>query len=120
MNEKNLNVLKAYSKLQLLMATGGLLSDEFGDAANEFSATLYGVSGVKTDKEIAIAKTTSTMSGYLEQLFAEEHFSPKAKKDVEQMVDKLIATYEERIKSLDWMSETTKAKAIKKAGYNDC
>jgi putative endopeptidase len=54
------------------------------------------------------------MSGYLEQMFAEKHFSPNAKKDVEQMVEKLIATYEERIKSLDWMSETTKAKAIKK------
>lgn len=114
LTDTNLNVLKAYSKVQLLMATGGLLSDEFGDAANEFAATLYGVTGEKTDQEIAVAKTTSTMSGYLEQMFAEQHFSPKAKEDVEQMVDKLIATYEERIKSLDWMSETTKAKAIKK------
>ncbi|WP_232540594.1 M13-type metalloendopeptidase [Lysinibacillus fusiformis] len=114
LTDTNLNVLKAYSKVQLLMATGGLLSDEFGDAANEFAATLYGVTGEKTDQEIAVAKTTSTMSGYLEQMFAEQHFSPEAKEDVEQMVDKLIATYEERIKSLDWMSETTKAKAIKK------
>lgn len=114
LTDTNLNVLKAYSKVQLLMATGGLLSDEFGDAANEFAATLYGVTGEKTDQDIAVAKTTSTMSGYLEQMFAEQHFSPEAKEDVEQMVDKLIATYEERIKSLDWMSETTKAKAIKK------
>ncbi|WP_375106291.1 M13-type metalloendopeptidase [Lysinibacillus fusiformis] len=114
LTDTNLNVLKAYSKVQLLMATGGLLSDEFGDAANEFAATLYGITGKKTDQEIAVAKTTSTMSGYLEQMYAEQHFSPKAKKDVEQMVDQLIATYEERIKSLDWMSETTKAKAIKK------
>ncbi|WP_324728219.1 M13-type metalloendopeptidase [Lysinibacillus fusiformis] len=114
LTDTNLNVLKAYSKVQLLMATGGLLSDEFGDAANEFAATLYGVTGEKTDQEIAVAKTTSTMSGYLEQMYAEQHFSPKAKEDVEQMVDQLIATYEERIKSLDWMSETTKAKAIKK------
>lgn len=114
LTESNLNVLKAYSKLQLLMATGSLLSDEFGDAANEFAATLYGVTGEKTDQEIAVALTTSTMSGYLEQMFAEKHFSPNAKKDVEQMVEKLITTHEERIKSLDWMSETTKAKAIKK------
>lgn len=112
--ETNLNVLKAYSKVQLFMATGGLLSDEFADAANEFAATLYGITGEKTDQEIAVALTTSTMGGYLEQMFAEKHFSPNAKKDVEQMVDELITTYEERIKSLDWMSKTTKAKAIKK------
>ena len=114
LNDTNLNVLKAYSKVQLLMATGSLLSDEFGDAANEFAATLYGVTGEKTEQENAVALTTSTMSGYLEQMFAEKHFSPNAKKDVEQMVEKLITTYEERIKSLDWMSETTKTKAIKK------
>ncbi|UPW83140.1 M13-type metalloendopeptidase [Lysinibacillus sp. Ag94] len=114
LTEDNLDTLKAYSKVQLLSATGRLLSDEFKDAANEFSATLYGITGEKTDQEIAVAMTTGTMSGYLEQMFAEKHFSPEAKKDVEQMVEKLIATYEERIQSLDWMSETTKAKAIKK------
>jgi len=114
LTETNLNVLKAYSKLQLLKETGNLLSTEFRDAAIEFSATLYGVTGEKTDQEIAVAMTTDTMGGYLEQMFAEKHFSPEAKKDVEQMVEKLITTYEERIKSLDWMSETTKDKAIKK------
>lgn len=114
LTESNLEMLKAYSKVHLLMATGGLLSDEFRNAANDFSAALYGVSGKKTDREIAVSMTKSTMSGYLEQMFAEKHFSPEAKKDVEQMVKKLIATYEKRIKSLDWMSETTKAKAIKK------
>lgn len=114
LTDANLEVLKAYSKVQLLSATGGLLTDEFRDAANEFSAALYGVSGKKTDQEIAVSITKTTMSGYLEQMFAEKHFSPEAKKDVEQMVEKLIATYEERIKSLDWMSETTKEKAIKK------
>ncbi|MDD1501961.1 S-layer homology domain-containing protein [Lysinibacillus sp. CNPSo 3705] len=114
LTETNLNVLKAYSKLQLLKETGNLLSTEFRDAAIEFSATLYGVTGEKTDQEIAVAMTTDTMGGYLEQMFTEKHFSPEAKKDVEQMVEKLITTYEERIKSLDWMSETTKDKAIKK------
>ncbi|GAB0171360.1 M13-type metalloendopeptidase [Lysinibacillus sp. CTST325] len=114
LTETNLNALKTYSKVHLLMATGGLLSDDFEDAAKEFDATLYGVTGEKTDKEVAVAKTTGTMGGYLEQMFAEKHFSPEAKKDVEQMVEKLIATYEERITALDWMSETTKAKAIKK------
>ncbi|MEK4424585.1 M13 family metallopeptidase [Solibacillus sp. FSL K6-1523] len=114
LNETNIDVLKAYAKVQLLKATGSLLSTDFKDAANEFSATLYGITGEKTEQEIAVSLTTSTMSGYLEQMFTKEYFSSNAKKDVEQMVDALIATYEERIKSLDWMSETTKAKAIKK------
>ncbi|MVO99710.1 M13-type metalloendopeptidase [Paenibacillus lutrae] len=114
MTESNLEVLKAYSKAQLLTATGGLLSDEFRDAADDFAATLYGVSGKKTDQELALTMIKSAMGGYLEQMFAEKHFSPEAKQDVEQMAEKLIATYEKRIQALDWMTETTKAKAIKK------
>ncbi|WP_068774128.1 M13-type metalloendopeptidase [Paenibacillus sp. FJAT-26967] len=114
MTEANLELLKAYSKTQLLTAAGSLLSDDFRDAADDFAATLYGVSGKKTNQELAVTMTKSAMGGYLEQMFAEKHFSPEAKQDVEQMVDKLIATYEKRIQALDWMSETTKAKAIKK------
>jgi len=114
LTDSNLDVLKAYAKLRLLGATGGFLSDEFRDASNEFEATLYGVTGKKTDEEIAFAMTQSSMSGYLEQMFAETYFSPEAKKNVEDMVAKLIATYKDRIISLDWMSDTTKAKAIKK------
>ncbi|MBH5319689.1 S-layer homology domain-containing protein [Paenibacillus sp. GSMTC-2017] len=114
MTETNLEVLKAYSKVQLLSSTGRLLSDGFRDASNEFATALYGVSGEKTDQEIAVSNTTNTMSGYLEQMYIEKYFSPEAKKDVEQMVEKLIATYEKRIKALDWMSENTKTKAIKK------
>ena len=114
LTETNLDVLKAYVKTQLLMATGDLLSDEFRDAGNEFNAMFFGVVGEKTEQEIALALTTNSMAGYIEQMFAEKYFSPEAKKDVEQMVEQLTATYKERIKSLDWMSETTKEKAIKK------
>ena len=114
LTETNLDVLKAYAKMQLLMATGHLLSDELRNANNEFNAMFFGVVGEKTEQEIAISLTTNSMVGYIEQMFAEKYFSPEAKKDVEQMVEQLSATYKERIKSLDWMTETTKEKAIKK------
>ncbi|TVX89755.1 M13-type metalloendopeptidase [Paenibacillus agilis] len=114
MTEANLDVLKAYSKVRLLATTAHLLSKPFDDATNEFNAVLYGIVGKKTDRENAITLTRSTMRGFIEQTYVEKHFSSEAKKDVEQMVDKLIDTYEKRIKTLDWMSEPTKAKAIKK------
>lgn len=114
LTENNLELLKAYSKVWTLMSTGGLLSDDFRDASDEFATGMFGITGEKTDKEIALMTTMATMSGYLEQMYAEKYFSAEAKKDVEKMVEQFIATYEERIKALDWMSETTKAKAIKK------
>ncbi|MBH5319424.1 S-layer homology domain-containing protein [Paenibacillus sp. GSMTC-2017] len=114
MTDANLDVLKAYAKAQLLAETGWLLTDEIRKVSSDFYSALYGVVGTKTDKEIAISATKGALAGYLEQMFAEKHFSPEAKKDVEQMVEKLIVAYEDRINKLDWMSETTKANAIKK------
>lgn len=114
LTETNLDALKGYAKTHLLMVTGDSLSDAFRDASNELFATILGITGEKTEQEIALQSTIDSMSGYIEQMFAEKYFSPEAKKDVEHMVEQLIATYEERIQALDWMSETTKEKAIKK------
>ncbi|TVX89754.1 M13-type metalloendopeptidase [Paenibacillus agilis] len=114
MTEANLDVLKAYAKAKLLDETSLLLSDEIRKVTLDFYAMIYGVSEQKADKEVALDLTSAAMGPYLEQMFAEKHFSPKAKQDVEQLVEKMIAVYEKRINALDWMSETTKAQAIKK------
>ncbi|WP_152392067.1 M13-type metalloendopeptidase [Paenibacillus guangzhouensis] len=114
LTEQNLNTLKSYAKSMFLMKTGGMLSADFSEASNQFSADLYGVVGEKTDEQIAVSSTKEMMSEYLGQEFAKRYFTKEAKQDVEKMVQQFIATYEKRIQALDWMSDATKAKAIKK------
>ncbi|OPA77746.1 peptidase [Paenibacillus selenitireducens] len=114
LKEENLGTLKSYAKARLLMSSGALLSDKFREASNQFSAQMYGIEGKRTDEQIAVSVTKSALSDYLGQAFAEKHFSKEAKKDVEQMVHSFVTAYEKRIQSLDWMSDATKAKAIKK------
>jgi putative endopeptidase len=50
----------------------------------------------------------------LGQLFVKQYFPEKTKKRYEEMTDKVMEAYAEHIKNLDWMSDSTKAKAIKK------
>ncbi|BFH62568.1 M13-type metalloendopeptidase [Paenibacillus azoreducens] len=114
LNEKNLDKLKAYAKATLLMNAGGSLSEDFLKLANEFEAQRFGIEGEKTNEEMAVMTTQAVMSQYLSQEFAEKYFTKEAKKDVEQMVKQFIEVYKERIQTLDWLSEATKAKAIKK------
>lgn len=114
LNDANLSTLKSYAKARLLMGTGTLLSDGFREASQQFSATMYGIEGKSTDEQIAVSLTKSAMNDYLGQAFVEKHFSQEAKKDVEQMVHRLIDTYKTRIQNLDWMSAETKTKAMKK------
>lgn len=62
----------------------------------------------------------------LGQLFVKEYFNEKAKKRYTTMVESIRDAYKERIAKLDWMSDSTKVKALskltkitKKVGYPD-
>ena len=50
----------------------------------------------------------------LGQAYAQRYFSAEAKQNVEKMVRDMLSVYRSRIQKLDWMSETTKAKALRK------
>ena len=52
----------------------------------------------------------------LGKIYVEKHFPPEAKKRMKALVDNLIEAYRQDIQQLDWMSETTKKKALEKLG----
>lgn len=66
------------------------------------------------------------MGEALGQLFVKEYFPPEAKRRYSDLVEAIREAYRERIKRLDWMSDSTKQKALsklehisKKVGYPD-
>ncbi|MFN8296397.1 MAG: M13 family metallopeptidase [Chitinophagales bacterium] len=66
----------------------------------------------------------AAMGEILGQLYVKDNFSPKTKERYERLCDDVFAAFAERIKNLDWMSETTKQKSlqklstvVKKVGY---
>ena len=72
----------------------------------------------------------NTIDGSIGEALGEEYvkkaFTPEAKERMSKMIDNMIATYRDRIKECDWMSEGTKTKAYakldkikKKIGYPD-
>ncbi len=48
------------------------------------------------------------------QLFVKEYFPEKTKKRYTDLVEQIVISYREHIQKLDWMSDSTKQKAIKK------
>ncbi len=113
-SESNLEVLKIYAKLKFLFAFSKTLSEDFGKAAEDFNARVYGVEGAKTVEERAALAVQDTLPDYLGEIYVKRNFLPEAKKDVETMVGEFIGIYQNKIESLDWMEEKTKQKAIKK------
>ncbi len=111
--EENLELLKLAATHDILVEFTSMLSRDFTDAFNVFNAVLYGIEN-QTDEEVASITVQLMLSDYLGQIYVERYFSPEAKADVEKMIDDIIAVFSERIRALDWMSETTKEKAIQK------
>ena len=66
------------------------------------------------------------MGELLGQLFAKEYFNETAKKRYEDLVESIRSAFKTRIENLDWMTDSTKQKALvklasmkKKVGYPD-
>lgn len=80
-----------------------------------YQGVLTGKSEMKPLNERAINEITNmTIGESLGKLFVESYYSEKAQTRVNEMVDNLLITFEERIKGLQWMSAETKKEALNK------
>lgn len=106
--------LKTYARLSMAVGFGSLLNQEFADATDAFNKAYLGQDLSMPLEETAASYVQNLMSGYLGQAYAQRYFSAEAKQNVEKMVQDMLTVYRSRIQKLDWMSETTKAKALNK------
>lgn len=113
-NNEHMDLLKTETKLALMLRFGRFFGQAFEDLSNEYQAAAFGIEGSKTLEEEAAVYVQSWMSDYLGELYAGRYFPEKAKQDVEAMVQQFISVYQNRIKNLDWMTDTTKTMALKK------
>lgn len=110
-----LAVLKSYLKWNLISDYSSSLTSAINQEHFRFYSTI--VSGQTKQKlrwKRVIDQENGLMGMLLGKLFIKEYFSPQAKARYENMVNQIAIVYADRIKKLDWMSDTTKAKALVK------
>ncbi len=106
----------SYFEWKTLNHYAGALDDAF--VRNNFQfygQILSGKKEMKPIEERAIEEiTNNTLGELLGKAFVDKYFSLEAKNRVNTMVDNLLTSFQDRIKGLDWMSETTKKEALTK------
>lgn len=112
--EDNLESMKAMMRLKLMMECSSLLSQDIHESAQRFLEEQTGWTDERSDEEIAAEVVKSSLKCDMDQIYIARHFSPEAKADLENMIYEFIEVYKERIKSLEWMSEQTRQKALRK------
>jgi putative endopeptidase len=122
---EKIQTLRDYMAFHLVRTYAAYLSRPFVNANFEFyNKTIRGAKQMKPRWKRVLDAEEGAMGEALGQLFAKEYFNETAKKRYEDMVENVRDAYAERIKNLDWMSDSTKEKALhklqavtKKVGY---
>lgn len=112
--DDNLDVLKNYAKVRVISQYAGYMSDDFKNAVDSYNQEIYGIKGKLTDEYYATQFVSSSVASYVGEIYGEKYVTDKMAEDLTLMVDDIIEIYRKRIKNLDWMTETTKEKALKK------
>ena len=122
----SINDWKIYLKANALTNYSNFLSQPFVDASFDYTKILTGQAVKKTRAEEMTQAVDRSLGHALAQLYVKKYFPEEAKKRMAVLVDNLEKAFEARINKLDWMSDSTKAKAkeklyafTEKIGYPD-
>lgn len=122
-----LPVLKDYLAFHLMRTFAPYLHTPLVSAHFDFyGKTVRGAKEMRPRWKRVLDAEEDAMGEALGQLFAKEYFDEKAKERYSEMVEKVRDAYRLRIQKLDWMTDSTKKKALaklqsmtKKVGYPD-
>ena len=94
----------------------GELPKAYTDLAFGFhGTTLNGTPQARERGKRALDATSAALGDAVGKVYAEKYFPASSKAKVEEMVQNILAAFDERVDSLAWMTAETKAKARAKA-----
>ncbi len=106
---------KTYYSYKLITGSASLLSKEFVDLKfNFYGKTLRGIEQNEPRWKRAVNAIDGVLGEMVGKIYVDNYFKPEAKERMVKLVENLRASFAERIKGLEWMSEPTKEEALKK------
>ena len=123
----DMQTLKDYMAFHLVATFAAYLSNPYSDATFDFySKAIRGAQEQHPRWRRALDAEEGAIGEELGQLFVKEYFGATAKARYEQIVENIRTAYKARMEKLDWMSDSTRQRAIhklmairKKVGYPD-
>ena len=99
----------------ILRSHAAMLPEEVGAKNFEFYGTkLSGATQQRDRWKRAVGLAESLVGEEIGQVFVEKHFPASSKREMDELVDYLIAAYRERISQLEWMTPATRERALEK------
>lgn len=126
LHSASLDTWKDYLRYRLAGAFTPALPDVFGQADFEFNKLFSGAMQRKPRWKRILNNEQGVMGELLGQIYVKKYFNDSAKARYTQLVENIRTALKNRIQKLDWMTDSTKQKALaklavvnKKVGYPD-
>lgn len=115
LTEDYLDVIKNYLKFHLINENASNLNANLDELHFDFyNRTLQGQKEQRALNKRALATINGVLGEAFGKLYVEENFPAEAKNQMLEMVSYLKEAYKIHIENLEWMSPTTKTKALEK------
>lgn len=112
---ESLDTWKALLRYHALDRAAALLPKPYADLHFDFyGTTLQGTPKQRERWKRAVDATSNDLGDAVGQVYVKRYFPPSSKAKVQAMVKNLIATFDERLDTLAWMTPATRAKAKEK------
>ena len=126
LNNTPLETLKNYLIFHVMDDDAYYLSGDFVNAKFEFNKLLNGASQLRERWKRITSIVDDELGDNLSRLYVQKYFTVADKERISRMVDNIQASFGERIQQSEWMSDSTKQKAllklhamVKKIAYPD-
>ncbi len=106
---------KNYLKYQLVRSLAPYLDDKtYRESFNFYSTTLRGVKEPRPRWKRVVEQTDGSLGELIGQVYVTDFLPKGTKEKLLEIGNAIKAAYADRIKNLDWMSEATKEKSLRK------
>ncbi|MDF2576475.1 MAG: peptidase, partial [Agromyces sp.] len=115
LTEERLPAWKDWLAWQVIRSSAAYLSNDFVEANFDFyGRTLSGTPQLRERWKRGVSLVEGAMGEAVGRIYVERHFPPAAKAAMDDLVANLVEAYRQSISALEWMGDTTRAKALEK------
>lgn len=111
---ENFAAFKAWATVRIALGAAAALTDDLRILGGAYSRALSGVKAARSFEKYSYDLAHSYFSGPVGLDYAQRNFGAAAKADVLAMLKKMIANYAVVLRQNDWLSESTRDKAVVK------
>ena len=110
-----LTAWQSWARWKAVSGLAPYLSDDFVTARFDFyERTLSGNEEQRPRWKRGVAFTEGVLGEAIGRLYVQRHFAPEKKAAMDTLVSNLLLAYHDSISTLDWMTDDTRAEALRK------